>query len=216
MLKQIGPAIRATLVLAVLTGLLFPLAITGLAQLLFKEQADGSLLWKEGQVVGSRLIGQAFTRPEYFHPRPSAAGSGYAGEASGGTNLGPTSAKLIEGLPDDPATKDTDEVYAGVKQLAAQYRETHRLSPDQKVPVDAVTRSASGLDPHISVANAALQVPRVAVARGMRPEEVVQLVRRHTEGRSFGLLGEPRVNVLELNLELDRTAPLPSRPQAAR
>lgn len=208
MLKQLFPALRATVVLAVLTGILFPLAITGLAQVLFKEQADGSLIRRNGQVVGSRLIGQPFTRPEYFHPRPSAAGSGYAGEASSGTNLGPTSSKLIDGIPDDPATKDTDESYAGVKQLAESYRKQNGLAADAKVPVDAVTRSASGLDPHISVASAELQAPRVARARGVTPDQVLAAVRKHTAGRELGVLGEPRVNVLELNLELDRTAPL--------
>jgi K+-transporting ATPase ATPase C chain len=205
MVRQLFPAFRATVVLAVLTGLLFPLAITGIAQLAFPAQANGSLIRDAGgQVVGSRLIGQPFSKPEYFHPRPSAAGSGYAGEASSGTNLGPTSAKLIEGIPDDPATKDVDESYAGVKQLVEAYRRENRLAPDARVPVDAVTRSASGLDPHVSLANALLQAPRVAAARGADAERVTALIRRHTEGRDLSLLGEPRVNVLELNLALDR------------
>lgn len=207
MLKQILPAVRATLVLAILTGLLFPLAITGLAQALFREQANGSLVRAEdGRVVGSRLIGQPFTGPEYFHPRPSAAGSGYSGIASGGANLGPTSAKLLNGVSDNPGTLDTDESCAGVADLAAQYRSENRLPPEGRVPVDAVTRSASGLDPHISPANAALQVERVAGARGLPRERVEDLVRRHTEGRDLGLLGEPRVNVVLLNLALDREA----------
>jgi K+-transporting ATPase ATPase C chain len=171
---------------------------------MFREQANGSLIRRDGGVVGSSLIGQGFSRPEYFHPRPSAAGSGYTGEASGGTNLGPTSAKLLDGQPDDPKTKDTDESFAGVKQLVESYRKENRLTPDARVPVDAVTRSGSGLDPHISQANALLQVGRVAAARGKSPQELQELVRRFTEGRDLGLLGEPRVNVLLLNLELDR------------
>jgi len=208
MLRQLFPALRATLVLALLTGLLFPLAITGIAQAAFPAQANGSLIRDAGgQVIGSRLIGQLFTRAEYFHPRPSAAGSGYAGEASSGTNLGPTSSKLIEGIQDDPATKDTDESYAGVKQLVEGYRQENHLASDARVPVDAVTRSASGLDPHISFANALLQAPRVATTRSVDPERVAALIRRHTAGRDLGLLGEPRVNVLELNLALDREAP---------
>jgi len=209
MLKQLFPAVRATLVLAVLTGLIFPLGITAIAQMVFPAQANGSLLrLADGKVLGSRLIGQPFSKPEYFHPRPSAAGSGYAGEASSGTNLGPTSAKLIEGVPDDPSTSDTDESYAGVKQLVEQYRQVNHLPDDAKVPVDAVTRSASGLDPHISPANAALQVERVAAARGLAPERVRDLVRRHTEGRDLGILGEPRVNVLLLNRALDTESPV--------
>lgn len=212
MVRQLFPALRATLVLAALTGLLFPLLITGVAQAVFPAQANGSLIRDAGgQVIGSRLIGQSFSRPEYFHPRPSAAGSGYAGEASSGTNLGPTSAKLIEGLKDDPATKDTDESYAGVKQLVETYRQENHLAADARVPVDAVTRSASGLDPHISLANALLQAPRVAAARGADPERVTALVRRNTAGRDLGVLGEPRVNVLELNLALDRETPVTRR-----
>ena len=207
MLKQILPAIRATIVLGILTGLLFPLAVTGLAQAMFPAQANGSLIrGAGGRVIGSRLIGQSFTKPEFFHPRPSAAGSGYGAEASSGTNLGPTSSKLIEGIPDDPKTKDINESYAGVKQLVAAYRTENGLAPDAKVPVDAVTRSASGLDPHISVANALLQAPRVARARKFSAGEVEGLIRRHTDGRDLGLLGEPRVNVLELNLALEQGA----------
>lgn len=212
MLKQILPAIRATIVLAILTGLLFPLAMTGIAQAVFRDQANGSLIaGAGGKVIGSRLIGQPFTKPEYFHPRPSAAagyppkvGGGYDATMSSGTNLGPTSSKLIQGIPDDPATKDTDESYAGVKQLAEAYRTENGLPADAKVPVDAVTRSSSGLDPHISPANAALQAPRVAKARNMTPDAVMEIVRQNSEGRTFGILGEPRVNVLMLNLALDK------------
>lgn len=205
MLKQILPSIRATIVLAILTGLLFPLAMTGIAQAVFPSQANGSLIKDaSGKVIGSELIGQPFTKPQYFHPRPSAAGSGYDATMSSGTNLGPTSSKLIEGITDDPKTKDADESYAGVKQLAETYRKENDLPADAKVPVDAVTRSASGLDPHISPANAALQAPRVAKARHMTTEAVMQAVSEHTEGRQFGILGEPRVNVLTLNLALDK------------
>jgi K+-transporting ATPase ATPase C chain len=204
MLKQLIPSIRATLVLALITGLLFPLAITGIAQVVFPDQANGFLIRDaDGKVRGSRIIGQPFAKPEYFHPRPSAAGSGYDATASSGTNLGPTSAKLIEGIQDDPATKGTDESYAGVKQLVEQYRQENGLAADAKVPVDAVTRSGSGLDPHISPANAALQAPRVARARNLPVERVQALLNEHTEGRQLGLLGEPRVNVLLLNRALD-------------
>jgi K+-transporting ATPase ATPase C chain len=204
MLKQLAPAIRATIVLGLLTGLLFPLAFTAIAQAVFRDQANGSLIrGADGKVIGSRLIGQPFTKPEYFHPRPSAAGGGYDATVSSGTNLGPTSSKLIQGIPDDPATKDTDESYAGVKQLVEAYRKENGLAPGTKVPVDAVTRSSSGLDPHISPANAALQARRVAKARRMSEQAVMDLVHRHTEGRTFGILGEPRVNVLLLNLALD-------------
>jgi K+-transporting ATPase ATPase C chain len=208
MLKQLLPSVRATIVLAVLTGLLFPLLMTAVAQAVFRDQANGSLIVDaNGKVIGSRLIGQPFTKPQYFHPRPSAAGSGYDATMSSGTNLGPTSSKLIQGIPDDPKTKNTDESYAGVKQLAEAYRKENDLPADAKVPVDAVTRSGSGMDPHISPANAALQAPRVAKARNMTSDAVMELVRQHTEGRTFGILGEPRVNVLMLNLALDQRKP---------
>lgn len=209
MLKQLLPALRATLVLALLTGLLFPLAITGVAQVLFRDQANGSLVRSaEGKVIGSRLIGQPFSKPEYFHPRPSAAGSGYDGTASSGTNLGPTSNKLLNGIHKKTADgKDDPGNYDGVADLVAAYRKENGLSATTTVPVDAVTRSASGLDPHISPANALLQAARVAQARNLPPAEVEALVRQQTEGRELGLLGEPRVNVLELNLALDRTSP---------
>jgi K+-transporting ATPase ATPase C chain len=205
MFKQAITALRATIVLAVLTGIIFPLIITGIAQALFPHQANGSLITdRSGKTIGSSLLAQRFVRPEYFHPRPSAAGSGYAGEASSGTNLGPTSAKLILGQKDDPATKDFDESFAGIKQLAESYRAENSLPSDYAVPVDAVTRSGSGLDPDISVPNALLQAPRVAKARKL-PESVVKdLLARHTEERQFGFLGEPRVNVLTLNLDLDQ------------
>jgi len=195
-------AIRATLVLALLTGIVFPLVVTGIAQVAFKDSANGSLLYKDGKVVGSRLTGQPFTKPEYFHPRPSAAGSGYAGEASGGTNLGPTSNKLILGQKDDPQTK-ADESFAGIKQLAEQYRLENSLAPDALVPVDAVTRSGSGLDPDISPQNAKLQTARVAKARNLPEQAIEDVVHQNTHAPTLGFLGEPRVNVTTLNLALD-------------
>lgn len=203
MMKQVMPAIRATLVLAILTGLIFPLTITALATTIFPDQASGSLIKdKSGEVIGSALLGQKFERPEYFHPRPSAAGSGWAGEASGGTNLGPTSSKLLEGKMDDASTKETDESYSGVKQLAAAYRTENELTEGEQPPVDAVTRSGSGLDPDISEANAAFQARRVAKQRSVSLDSIMQLVKANTQPRDFGIFGEPRVNVLRLNLAL--------------
>lgn len=198
------PSIRATLALTAFTGLIFPLVITATAQILFPYQSGGSLVRDgNGQVIGARIIGQQFSRLEYFHPRPSAAGSGYAGESSAGANLGPTSAKLIEGIEDNPAT-DVNESFAGIKQLALAYTRENSLSTTEKIPVDAVTRSGSGLDPDISQDNALIQARRVARARSLPVEQVLDLVRSHIEGRQFGVLGEPHVNVLALNLALDR------------
>ncbi len=176
-------ALLMTVVTTVLLGLMYPLVVTGVAQVLFPDQANGQLITRDGRVVGSRLIGQTFSSAKYFHSRPSAAGSGYDAASSGGTNLGPTSKKLI------------DAVKAGVE--AAQ-----RDNPGTPVPVDLVTSSASGLDPHISPAAARFQVPRVARERHMAEADVQALVDRFTEGRQWGILGEPRVNVLELNLAL--------------
>jgi potassium-transporting ATPase KdpC subunit len=204
MLKHLLPSLRITLLLALLTGLIFPCAMTALCQLLFPEQANGSLCRNHaGRLVGSKLVGQQFSKPEYFHARPSAAGSGYAGESSGGTNLGPTSLKLMEGSADNPATEGTDESFAGVRQLAEKYRQENRLESSEKVPVDAVSRSGSGLDPDISLANAFLQSRRVALARGLSLERVQGLVFAHMQRRQFGFLGEPHVNVLAMNLSLD-------------
>ncbi|HSV73562.1 MAG TPA: potassium-transporting ATPase subunit KdpC [Chthonomonadales bacterium] len=203
MLIQIRPAVASVVAFSVLTGLLFPLAITAVASLLFPRQARGSLVEAGGRVVGSELIGQPFRGDRYFHPRPSAAGAGYDTGASGGTNLGPTSRKLLYGAEDDPATPAIDEGFDGIAQLARAFREINGLGPDAPLPADAVTRSASGLDPHISPANAMLQATRVARARGRPVREVRGLVERHTEPRQMGLLGEPRVNVLLLNLALD-------------
>jgi potassium-transporting ATPase KdpC subunit len=208
MFRQLVPAVGLVLVLTVLTGLLFPLAVTGLAHLMFPAQAGGSLVVQGGAVVGSTLLGQGFSRPEYFHPRPSAAGSGYDAASSSGTNLGPTSRKLLLGVHRKLADgKDDPSNFDGIADLAAAYRLENGLPAGQLLPADAVTRSASGLDPHISPANARLQVARVAHARGLEPAAVARMVDRHIEGRALGLLGEPRVNVLELNLDLDSRGP---------
>jgi potassium-transporting ATPase KdpC subunit len=188
-MKNFVTAVLMTVVTAVLLGLIYPLAVTGLAQVLFPDKANGQLIVKDGQVVGSRLIGQPFASPGYFRSRPSAAGAaGYDAGASSGSNLGPTNKKLI------------DRVKADVEKLQAE-------NPGKPVPVDLVTTSASGLDPHISPAAAEFQVLRVARERGMSEDEVRRLVAAHTEGRQFGFLGEPRVNVLELNLDLDGRFP---------
>jgi K+-transporting ATPase ATPase C chain len=197
-LKQIYPAIAMTVVLTVLLGIVYPLAVTVLAQVLFKDKAMGSLIERDGKVIGSRIIGQPFSGQGYFHSRPSAAGapsgSGYDATSSGGTNLGPTSQKLFE---------------TNVKPVADRLREEN---PGTPIPIDLVTSSASGLDPHISPAAAEFQIPRVARERGMSAGEVRGLVQEHTEGRQFAVLGEPRVNVLELNLALDVIRPLTTTP----
>lgn len=187
MRRQLLPGVLMLVALTVLTGIVYPLFVTGVSQEAFPGRADGSLVRDGHRIVGSRLIGQPFSQPRYFHPRPSAAGDGYDGTASGASNLGPSS----------------EDLAAAVRERVASYRGENGLAVDAPVPVDAVTASASGLDPHISPANARLQAPRVARARGLPLITVVGLVARHTDGRRLGVLGEPTVNVLELNLALD-------------
>ncbi len=198
MLRHLRPAVVLTLLLALLTGLAYPGAVTALATLLFPRQARGSLLVRDGQVAGSALIGQAFSRPGYFHGRPSAAGAGYDATASGGRNKGPTDRKLADTL-----------LPAAIEEAVQQDGAVRG-----QVPADLVTASASGLDPHLSPASAYLQVARVARARGLDSARVHALVAAHVEGRQLGFLGDPRVNVLLLNLALDSLAP-PALPSAA-
>jgi K+-transporting ATPase ATPase C chain len=189
LVQHLRTAVLMVVVLTVLLGIVYPLIMTGIAQVAFPNQANGSLVKdSSGNVLGSALLAQAFTQPQYFHPRPSAAGAnGYDATASGGSNLGPTNQKLID----------------NVQSNADAYRQENGLASDAQVPVDAVTASASGLDPDISPANALLQVHRVATARGLSDDEVRNLVNQYTEGRTLFVLGEPRVNVLKLNLALD-------------
>jgi potassium-transporting ATPase KdpC subunit len=203
---QLRPVLLSVPLLTLMTGVVYPLALAALACPLFPRQAGGSLIVHD-QVAGSELIGQEFTGPGYFYSRPSAAGRGYDATASGGTNLGPANLKLIDGAKDDPATPGVDESFLGIRKLAEEYRARNGLDRDAAVPVDAVTRSGSGLDPHISPENAAAQVPRVAFARGLSEEAVRRLVGEHTKGRQLGILGAPRVTVLLLNQALDRAAP---------
>lgn len=199
-MKHIRASIAFTLFFIVVCGLIFPVLVWGTARAIFPHQANGSLVKdSKGNVVGSSLIGQNFKDPGFFHPRPSAAGDGYDANNSSGTNLGPTSDKLINGVKDP---KDPKNDFDGVKQLAEAYRKENGLAADAIVPVDAVTRSASGLDPDISVLNATIQAKRVAAARKMSEDQVLELVKSHTADRFLGLYGEPRVNVLELNLVL--------------
>jgi potassium-transporting ATPase KdpC subunit len=190
MLSQLWPALRINIFLTILLGVGYPLAVTGISQVLFPHKANGSLISKNGQVIGSELLGQNFSKSEYFQPRPSAAGNGYDPTASGGSNYGPTNQKLI------------DRVKASVDQF-------HKDNPDFKgpIPADLLTASGSGLDPDISPASAAAEVPRVAKARGMTLDQLNQLVAEHTQSPELGILGEPRVNVLELNLALDQQYP---------
>jgi potassium-transporting ATPase KdpC subunit len=204
MLQQLKPAIISVFVITVLFGGVFPAVITGIAQVAFPKQANGSLIKDGNTVVGSELIAQGFTKPEYFHPRPSAAGNGYDPTSSGGTNLGPTSDKLINGIHKKTADgKDDPSNFDGVKDLAAAYRTDNGLAADAPVPGDAVTRSASGLDPEISPDDAAIQAARVAKARKLDVTRVQAIVDANTKGRDLGVLGERRVNVLLLNRALD-------------
>lgn len=189
MTRHFLTATLMTIVTTVLLGIAYPLAVTGMAQLLFPDQANGQLLVRDGTVIGSRIIGQPFSSPGYFYSRPSAAGSGYDAGASSGSNLGPTNKKLI------------DRVAADVARLQAE-------NPGVAVPIDLVTTSGSGLDPHISPKSAAFQIARVARERGLSEDDVRRIVSEHTEGRQFGVLGEPVVNVLLLNLALDARSPM--------
>ena len=190
MRRQLLPALRIVLVFTVLLGLAYPLVVTGVAQGLWSDKADGSLVKVDGKVVGSSLLGQTFTKAKYFHPRPSAAGDGYDALASSASNLGPTNPTLID----------------NVKKAAAAYRKENGLPAAFSVPIDAVTSSGSGLDPGISVANARLQAARVADARGLTKAQVANAIDDNTHDRQLGVLGEKYVNVLELNLALDRLA----------
>jgi len=186
-LNELRISLIATLCLAVLLCGIYPVVVWGIAQGLFPSQANGSLVSVKGQVIGSSLLAQNFTGAGYFHPRPSAAGDGYDAVSSGGSNLGPTSQKLID----------------AVKERVAAYHAENKLAPEVLIPADAVTASASGLDPHISLKNAMLQASRVAKARGIGEEALRKMIVSHTEGRDLGIFGEPRVNVLMLNLDMD-------------
>jgi potassium-transporting ATPase KdpC subunit len=244
MFKELGPGFRLTLILTVLTGLLYPVVMTGVSELILPRQSNGSLVTVNGKIVGSSLIGQPFAKPEYFHPRPSAAGNGYDATQSGGTNLGPTSAKLLHGTTkmDDKKNEvvdfdginlrvvhyciDNDIPYESSVPLD-QFKDSHGDLDDVKlikafnddktpllftaktpIPPDAVTASASGLDPHISPGNAETQAARVAKARGVSADQVKQLIGPFTERADWGFLGEPRVNVLMLNIALDQKFPI--------
>ncbi|MFZ0732007.1 MAG: potassium-transporting ATPase subunit KdpC [Candidatus Sulfotelmatobacter sp.] len=190
MKKNLITAFLMTIATTILLGIIYPLLVTALAQVFFKDKANGEIVHRNGESIGSRLIAQPFTSEKYFHPRPSAAGNGYDAANSGGTNLASTNQKLIDRVRADAAT-------------------LHQENPAQPVPVDLVTTSASGLDPDITPAAADFQVPRVARARGVPENKIYNLVRKHTAQRDLGLLGEPRVNVLELNLALDAAFPKP-------
>jgi K+-transporting ATPase ATPase C chain len=188
MKKNLITSVLMTIVTTLLLGIIYPLVVTGLAQLFFKDKANGQLIVRDGKVIGSRIIGQAFVGAGYFHSRPSAAGNGYDAANSNGSQLGPTNQHLIDRVKTDVATNQAD-------------------NPGQPVPVDLVTTSASGLDPDISPASAEFQVPRVARQRAVSEDQVKQLVLEHTDTRQLGLLGEPRVNVLDLNLDLNAKFP---------
>jgi K+-transporting ATPase ATPase C chain len=244
MLKELKTGFLMMVVMTVITGIAYPAVVTLIAQVVFHDQANGSLIVSNGQVIGSRLLGQNFTKPEYFHPRPSSAGSGgYDPTATAGSNLGPTSAKLLNGAisTDDKGKesvgfdgikvrivdysiendiayessspldmfKDADGNLDDIKLIKAFSDEKTPLvfTPKTPIPADAIAASASGLDPHISPRNAELQTARVAKARGVSLDQIQAIVARHTEGRTLGLLGEPHVNVLEVNLALDEQLP---------
>jgi K+-transporting ATPase ATPase C chain len=188
MKKQLTVALLFTIVTTILFGVLYPLAVTGLSSLLFADKAKGSLIVRDGQIVGSKLIGQRFSSDKYFHSRPSFAGAGYDAASSSPSNLGPTNQQLIERVKQDIA-------------------KLHQENPSAAIPADLVTSSGSGLDPDISPAAAEFQIPRIARTRNISTDSLRQLIAKHTEPRQFGILGEPRVHVLELNLDLDDAAP---------
>jgi K+-transporting ATPase ATPase C chain len=192
MKKGLLTSILMTLATTALFGLAYPLLVTGMAQLIFPQKANGQLIIKSGNVVGSIIIGQGFSGPGYFHSRPSTAGNGFNAANSGGSNLGPTNLKLLERVKSDMASAQKD-------------------NPNVLVPIDLLTTSASGIDPHITPATAEFQIARIASVRGISVEQLRALVAKHTEGRQLGILGEPRVNVLELNLDLDRRIPSATR-----
>ena len=244
MIKELGPGFRLTLVFTILLGLVYPVAMTGISQMIFPRQANGSMITVNGKVVGSSLIGQNFSKPEYFHPRPSSAGSGYDGGSSGGSNLGPTSAKLLHGTTKMDDKKNEVVDFEGISLRVVHYCLDNEIpyessvpldqfknpqgnlddvklikafsedkapltfTPKSPIPADAVTASSSGLDPHISPANADMQAARVAKARGVSLDQVKGLIAENTKSSDWGILGEPGVNVLMLNVALDERFPI--------
>lgn len=244
MIKELTPGLRFIVAFTILTGLLYPALMTGISGLVFPRQANGSLVTVNGKVVGSSLIAQGFSKPQYFHPRPSAAGNGYDATASGATNLGPTSIKLLHGTTKVDDKKNVVVDFDGINLRIVHYCVDNHIAYESSVPLDqfhdahgdldevklirafnddrtplvftakvpiptdAVTASASGLDPHISPANADMQVTRVSTARGVNPEQLKPLIAQFTETADWGFLGEPRVNVLLLNIALDQKFPL--------
>lgn len=244
MLKELGPGLRLTIIFTVLTGIIYPVVMTGLSEVIFPKQSKGSLVTVNGKVVGSSLIGQPFAKPEYFHPRPSVAGNGYDASSSGATNLGPTSSKLLHGTTKMDDKKNEVVDFDGIDDRIVhycvdneipyessvpldQFKDSHGdlddvklikafnddksplvFTPKASIPQDAVTASASGLDPHISPANAEIQTTRVAKARGASADQVKQLIAQFTERPDLGIFGEPRVNVLLLNVALDQHFPV--------
>jgi K+-transporting ATPase ATPase C chain len=244
MLKELGPGLRLTIIFTVLTGIIYPVVMTGLSEVIFPKQSKGSLVTVNGKVVGSSLIGQPFAKPEYFHPRPSAAGNGYDASSSAATNLGPTSSKLLHGTTKMDDKKNEVVDFDGIDDRIVhycvdneipyessvpldQFKDSHGdlddvklirafnddksplvFTPKAPIPQDAVTASASGLDPHITPANAEIQASRVAKARGASADQVKQLIAQFTERPDLGIFGEPRVNVLLLNVALDQHFPV--------
>ncbi|MEO8540818.1 MAG: potassium-transporting ATPase subunit KdpC [bacterium] len=205
--RELRPLFAITVLLLLITTVAYPLAVTGIAQVVFHRQANGSFTEVNGSPVGSSLVGQNFTGDQYFQGRPSAAGAGYDAANSSGSNLGPTSAKFIEGIADDPATTDVDESFAGIDQRVESFRAANSLPDGEALPSDSVTASASGLDPHISPATARLQVARIAKARGVSEDQIRAFLDDHTESAFLGFIGQDRVNVLKVNIALDKKFP---------